>query len=306
MKEHTIIFVPHARAKFRKWRFTSLQAGAVLGTLAILSLGGLAATVLYLGSSFDEKQLEHIEQENEVLRQENQQFELAIREIEGQLKEFDGKVDKLAIVAGVSELTSTSDAGIGGSVSIETGGSLEAGRILAGPVDVDGGGARLDLLTSWTDRLGDDLGRLQDELEERQVWISRMPAKTPVKGLLTSGYGYRQDPFTKKRTWHGGIDIVAPRGKQVIAPGDGIVVKTGRLRGLGNAVYLSHGYGITTRYGHLLKIQVKEGQKVERNDVLGLVGNTGRSTGYHLHYEVHVDGKTVNPLGYLLDRRGRR
>lgn len=297
MKEHTIIFVPHARAKFRKWRFTSLQAGLVLGSLAFLTLSGITAGILYLRSSFDRDQLTAIQEENQELRQVNEEFEKTIREIEGHLADFDGKVEQLAIVAGISELTSTSDAGIGGPISIE------AGRILASePAEGSEDNSHLSLLESWTDQLGQNLGALQDEFAKREVWISKTPAVTPVKGLLTSAFGYRKDPFTKKRTFHGGIDIVAPRGREVTAPGDGIVIKSGRSQGLGNAVYLSHGYGLTTRYGHLMKITVEEGQKVKRGDVIGLVGNTGRSTGYHLHYEVRLHGRTTNPLGYIHDQ----
>jgi murein DD-endopeptidase MepM/ murein hydrolase activator NlpD len=88
----------------------------------------------------------------------------------------------------------------------------------------------------------------------------------------------------------------------VRAPGDGIVVRTGRLGGLGNAVVLSHGFGITTRYGHLGQIDVAPGQRVARGDALGAVGRSGRATGYHLHYEVRVDSQPADPLGYMLDR----
>ena len=299
MKEHTIIFVPHARAKFRKWRFTTLQAGLAIGSLAILTLGGVTATFLYLDTSFDRTQLTEIQEENAELRRVNQEFEQTVREIEGQLTEFDDKVEKLAIVAGISELSATSDAGIGGPLSVE------AGRIVAdsgsiGTAD-DAERGDLGLLETWADRLGQDLASLWNEFTERDLRISKKPAISPVKGLLTSSFGYRSDPFTKKRTFHGGIDIVAPRGKEGRATGDGIVIKTGRAHGLGSAVYVSHGYGITTRYGHLLKVIVKEGDRVKRGDPVGTVGNTGRSTGYHLHYEVRVDGRPVNPLGYILD-----
>ena len=175
------------------------------------------------------------------------------------------------------------------------------------PAKVEGASTEplLGSLESWADKLGQNLSALQSEFTERELLISRKPAISPVKGLLTSGFGYRSDPFTKKRTFHGGIDIVAPRGKEVKSTGDGIVIKTGRLQGLGLAVYVSHGYGITTRYGHLLKIVAKEGDRIKRGDVIGLVGNTGRSTGYHLHYEVRVDGRPVNPLGYILDSTSR-
>ena len=88
------------------------------------------------------------------------------------------------------------------------------------------------------------------------------------------------------------------------ASADGIVMRAGMIGGLGNAIYLAHGYGVTTRYGHMSKVEVRPGQRVKRGDIIGRVGNTGRSTGYHLHYEVRQDGQPVNPLVYILDNGG--
>ena len=131
---------------------------------------------------------------------------------------------------------------------------------------------------------------------------SSIPAITPAKGLLTSGFGHRNDPFTGKRAFHPGIDIIAPLGQEIHATGDGIVTQAGWNQGLGKAVTLSHGFDIVTRYGHMSKIVVEAGQKVQRGDVIGYIGSTGRSTGVHLHYEVRVDGKAQNPLAYMLDK----
>ena len=113
---------------------------------------------------------------------------------------------------------------------------------------------------------------------------------------------------TGRRTWHGRLDLSDGRklsGElEALATGDGLVTKAGRSSGLGNVVYISHSLGIVTRYGHMSKINVKPGQRVRRGDVIGHVGSSGRSTGNHVHYEVHVDGKSVNPLGYILDGTG--
>ena len=98
------------------------------------------------------------------------------------------------------------------------------------------------------------------------------------------------------------IDIAAPPGKPVLATADGVVTQASDIGdGLGRAVSISHGFGMSTRYGHMSKVNVKQGQKVKRGDVVGFVGSTGRSTGYHLHYEVLQDGKQVDPLAFILD-----
>ncbi len=129
-----------------------------------------------------------------------------------------------------------------------------------------------------------------------------MPTVTPTGGLFTSGFGVRRDPVNGRPAFHAGLDIAAPPGRAVNATADGVVVLAGPHGDLGNAVMISHGFGLTTRYGHLSATAVQAGQRVHRGDVLGYVGNTGHSTGYHLHYEVVKDGQAVNPLGYILDR----
>lgn len=175
-------------------------------------------------------------------------------------------------------------------VELSTGAEL-VGGVTEDLVDLE---ARLQLM-------GRGMDILQRKFDEHRLLISATPAITPVKGLLTSGFGYRTDLFTGRRAFHGGVDIVAPRGRDIHATGDGIVTKAGRTAGLGNVVYISHGFGFVTLYGHMSRILVEAGQRIQRGEVVGLVGSTGRSTGNHVHYEVHIDGKSVNPLGYILD-----
>lgn len=278
--QHTIIFVPHARAKFRKWRFTSLQAALLCGSIVLLSMAGIVATYLLLDSSFDRQQLEQISEENRALRQVNQNFESSVDELEQQLADYQDRIHKLAIVAGLAELSPNAEAGIGGS---------------------DPGSDEFDALHGRLEEIGHGMSLLQEQFERQAVQISSTPAIRPVEGILTSGFGYRTDPFTKRRAFHRGLDFIAPPGQDVVATADGVVTLAGRAQGLGVAVYLSHGFGVSSRYGHLSRLAVKAGDRVKRGDVIGYVGNTGRSTGYHLHYEVHLDGKAANPLGYILD-----
>lgn len=127
-----------------------------------------------------------------------------------------------------------------------------------------------------------------------------MPSIWPVAGAIRGGFGIRHNPFGGRGSeFHKGQDISAPYGSQVIATADGVVVLSGWLRGYGQVVYVDHGNGISTRYGHLSRIDVTLGQTIKRGDHLGLVGSTGRSTGPHLHYEVRIDGQATNPIPYL-------
>jgi murein DD-endopeptidase MepM/ murein hydrolase activator NlpD len=129
---------------------------------------------------------------------------------------------------------------------------------------------------------------------------SDIPSIWPVMGTLRSGVGMRNNPFGGSSTeYHKGQDISAPMGTPVMATATGTVTIARWLRGYGWAVYIDHGNGITTRYGHLSRIDVVEGQTIKRGEQLGLVGSTGRSTGPHLHYEVRINGQPVSPLLYL-------
>lgn len=137
--------------------------------------------------------------------------------------------------------------------------------------------------------------------ESQRSLLASTPTIWPVKGWITSSFGQRISPFTGMLQMHEGLDIAARIGTPVKASADGVVIYSGWKSDFGKLVTVDHGYGYRTRYGHLSKIYVKNGQRVKRGETLGAVGNTGRSTGPHLHYEVKVRGLPVNPKTYLLD-----
>jgi len=133
--------------------------------------------------------------------------------------------------------------------------------------------------------------------------LSAIPAIQPVKNEdlkhMASGFGYRTDPFTKARKMHEGMDFTAKTGTPIYATGDGIVKNADNsLSGYGNHIEINHGFGYLTLYAHLSSYKVRPGQRVKRGDIIGLVGSTGRSQAPHLHYEVHKDGKVVNPINF--------
>lgn len=171
---------------------------------------------------------------------------------------------------------------------------------------------RQDLLAkrmhSLADQIAEDLSmeelRQQDILfllRENREFMVMTPSIWPAEGHLTSTFGYRVSPFTGKAILHAGLDIANRSGTPVIAPARGTVTFVGRQGGYGNCIIIDHGNAITTRYAHLASQAVTEGQVVERGDLVGAIGNTGRSTGPHLHYEVRVGGVPVNPMRYILN-----
>lgn len=145
------------------------------------------------------------------------------------------------------------------------------------------------------------LQELSQAAEQKSSRWAATPSIWPVKGWVTSGFGPRVSPFTEKPAWHDGLDIGAAANAPVQAPAQGRVTSVGFDPKLGNVVKLDHGFGIETLYGHLAKSLVKEGQRVKRGDVVGLVGSSGLATGPHLHYMVKVNGQTFDPTKYILD-----
>jgi len=146
-----------------------------------------------------------------------------------------------------------------------------------------------------------DKAELHKFLESQKMLLASTPSIWPVKGWMSSRFGSRMSPFTGKKEFHKGIDIATRIGAPVVAPADGIVSVNRWNRGYGNMLMIKHGHGIITRYAHLQKALVKKGQHVKRGETIALVGNSGRSTGPHLHYEVHLNKVRVNPLQYILN-----
>jgi murein DD-endopeptidase MepM/ murein hydrolase activator NlpD len=142
---------------------------------------------------------------------------------------------------------------------------------------------------------------LYKDLETQRNLLSSTPSIRPSKGWISSGFGHRKSPFTGLREFHKGLDIANRKGSPIIATADGIVTFVGKKGFLGRVIKVDHGHGIVTRYGHLKKILKKRGEVVKRGETIALMGNTGRSTGPHLHYEVFLNGIPVNPNKYILN-----
>lgn len=281
LKHHTIIFVPHARARFRKLRVSNRQLAAAVGLFVAVLAGSVFTTWTFFTNQIDRAQLERVRDENDQLRKVNHEFEQSVRQLEQELADFESRSRQLAIVAGLEQDDGDEVPGVGGEELPAT--------------------STLPSLEQRTDLLVDELAEVEAGLRAQERWTAAAPTIAPVKGVLTSGFGVRTDPFTGRRASHPAIDISTQPGQPIRATGGGIVLEAGRDGGLGNAVTISHGYGLITRYGHMKSVAVAPGQRLHRGDVIGTVGSTGRSTGYHLHYQVFEEGRAVDPLAYILD-----
>ncbi|MEP6262907.1 MAG: M23 family metallopeptidase [Gillisia sp.] len=162
---------------------------------------------------------------------------------------------------------------------------------------------RMDILTKQIVVQSRSLDEIADLAKAKEKLLSAIPAIQPVRNenlkRIASGFGWRNDPFTKVKKFHYGMDFTAPRGTPVYATGDGRIERAdNRATGYGNHIRLNHGYGYTSLYAHLYKYNVRVGQRVKRGDVIGFVGSTGRSEAPHLHYEIYKDGERINPINF--------
>jgi murein DD-endopeptidase MepM/ murein hydrolase activator NlpD len=162
---------------------------------------------------------------------------------------------------------------------------------------------RLDVLSKQTVVQSRSLDEIERLAANKAELIEAIPSIQPIKNQdlmrMASGYGYRTDPFTKKRRFHYGMDFSARRGTPIYATGNGVVKRAdNRSSGYGKHIRIDHGFGYVSLYAHLSKYNVRRGQRVKRGDIIGYVGNTGRSVGPHLHYEIFKDKKKINPLNF--------
>jgi murein DD-endopeptidase MepM/ murein hydrolase activator NlpD len=189
--------------------------------------------------------------------------------------------------AGSSEMAN----GVGGAVA-----TAPAGDVARGPAE------ELHLLATTVAEEGPRLQDLEHVIDRTGRMMSALPLRWPVRGPVNSEFGRRRSPWSGKSEQHDGIDIGTPPGTAVACPAAGTVVAAGAGGDFGRHVMLDHGNSVRSIYGHLKSLDVKAGQRVEKGQRVGLVGSTGRSTGPHLHYEVRVDGKPVDPRAFLWER----
>ncbi len=180
------------------------------------------------------------------------------------------------------------------------GGPAELELTKAASMDVHDFVASIDILSKQLENRTQQLGLLETMMMNRDLQDEVVPAGRPINsGWLSSYFGIRTDPFTGHKAHHGGVDFAGKLGSDIVSVASGVVTWANRRYGYGNLVEINHGNGYVTRYGHCEEILVSEGDTVKKGDVLALMGSTGRSTGPHVHFEVRLNGKTVDPIKFI-------
>jgi murein DD-endopeptidase MepM/ murein hydrolase activator NlpD len=222
-----------------------------------------------------------------------------LKSLNAQASKVKSFAENLRIMAGFKlDAKHAQPPGLGGPVPQEKD-SLLLTEDIEDIVIVEAFGKAENLIVKKFSTTQKDLKLLWEYFEGKNSVIEGTPELQPVPGSILSGFGYRIGPFTGKEEFHQGVDIPAPIGTKIRAPADGVVIFVGRMGGYGKLIVIDHGNSYKTVYGHLHEFDVEVGDRVRKGDYIGEVGNTGRSTGSHLHYEVRLNDVAVNPVNYF-------
>src|SRR2546430_932432 len=271
----TIIFVPHARAKFRKLKVSHRLFFSLISVVTSSLCLSTFFSIQYFTSLSQTHELSKLRRENRELQSANEQFSKSVESLRTQLHTVEDRTRKLAIIAGITTLDETSQGGVGGVRNDDMSGN---------PYRDD-----VDKMSFRSNRLQRDLSVLEQKFVAQSQLLSCTPSIAPVRGILTDGFGGRSDPFTGEQGTHNAVDISSAVGQAVRAPADGIVVKAEWANGYGNVIYLSHGYGYSTRDGHLASFVARPGRHVKRAARIAHVGSTRPPTRPHPHYDGRLD-----------------
>lgn len=287
-KRYTILVIPEGSHQVRRYSLRSKVFKAVLAASVLLVLGISGLIADYVMTNLDRNELERLQVENLSQREELHRLAVRLEDLRQEMVVLAQNDAKVRVMAKLSAPKADAMAGIGGPAR-EGDVNREFSEIQQ----------RIDEVRRQIDLRRESQEEIQGILNDQRSLLAAMPAGWPVKGWLTSNFGMRRDPFNGRRKMHEGYDIAARTGTPVIATADGIVSSIRTEAGYGKMVTIDHGYGYRTIYSHNSKHYVKVGQRVRRGDRVAAVGNTGRSTGSHVHYEIRLNGVPVNPKKYL-------
>jgi murein DD-endopeptidase MepM/ murein hydrolase activator NlpD len=302
-KRYTILIADRDTGVVRRFTFPVRPAGVAAAVVLLTPI------LIGLGAAWKGRaDVAALYESHEVLELENTNYRAATDALAGQIASLQTAIETLgersaldpALARAMERLPNpVKSRAMGGAPSNSPLAQQSAARALAAlatPEDTFG------LLRSVLEGLQSRLSLVALNVDRRNALAAATPSMWPSYGWLTSRMGTRRDPMTGSADYHSGVDIAGQRGQAVYATADGTVRSVGYQGAYGNLIVIDHGFGLETRYGHLLKTSVAPGSKVQRGDIIGQVGSTGRSTGYHLHYEVLANGRLLNPLQLLTQR----
>lgn len=303
---YTIVVFPGNTENPKKIRVSKLLVKATLYTFLTIFIG-IAGSSAYFSKQYyqllqDKSELTELRRDGKIQKVQVEKFSQQVKNFEAEMARLERFEKKLRVITALENSPKAMEKswGVGGPYGLTS-------HSFSNSLEKEA--------QTMVERLSEDLGHLTNQakiqvisfqeldefLKNQKSLLSATPSIWPARGWVTSGFGFRKSPFTGSREKHDGWDIAARTGSPVLASADGVVIVAGRDYGYGNLVEIDHGYGLVTRYGHNAKYTVKAGDRVKRGQVISYVGNTGRSTGPHLHYEVVLNGVSVDPQNFILE-----
>jgi murein DD-endopeptidase MepM/ murein hydrolase activator NlpD len=302
-RRYTVVIADRSSGVMR--HLTVNLRSTVLGCLAVLAL----PVLMGLGAKWSaQAEMDQLKASNTLLQVENGSYRAATGELTTQIQSLETVINDLGARAqldpeqarAMQKLPAVVKARASGGASATNSAIAEiAAAAMSSPENTFG--ALRDLLRGLESRLL----YVRRDVERREALAGATPSIWPAHGWLTGTFGGRSDPFSGEPAFHQGLDISTDKGQPVYATADGTVESAAYTGEYGNLIVIKHGFGLTTRYGHLSAFSVKAGQPVQRGAVIGRVGATGRATGSHVHYEILANGQLINPLRLLTQPANR-
>ena len=304
-KNYSIIIVSDATSANREFSISSkLIRNSVLGFAILMLFCGLMIFD-YLTINLDKQKMKRLERETQENQKKMEELATTIESLNKSIKNMEIIKDRIMVAAGLTSPMSLREVGSGGpaneafgneaATSIQSpGGFKDAAKLKSAVVSPSD-------LTQNAQKIEDTLKSVFSVVDQHRLRLASTPSIWPTHGYISAAFSRRINPFTGRLEFHSAMDIATQLGNKVIATADGTILVAETRENYGRMIIIDHGFGWSTRYGHLASFNVREGQRVKRGDIIGFVGSTGRSTGPHLHYEVRFFDKNVNPWDYILD-----
>lgn len=289
----SIVIVPNWKTSFRTINIPQKAVRLMIGASISFLILFVFFLLDYFSMTLTKARYRELLKETALQKETIATYESTISQMKETISNFEEYARKINVLAGLQSAESLKgEPGLGGGEKVDLNMSPQK-------INVEPGA--LQAIKQRADAVEKNLNYMLHFFESQTAVLATTPTIWPTVGWVSSSFGPRIDPFTGRNSFHAGLDIATNLNNPVVATADGVVVQVGFDKYKGNYVSISHGNGFSTEYWHLNKYAVRSGQKISRGQIIGYVGKTGKALGPHLHYEVHLNGKPINPIHYIIE-----
>lgn len=290
----SIVIVPNWKTNFRTITIPQKAVRLIIGAAVAFVVFFVFFLLDYFSMTVTKAKYKELVKETAAQKELIANYETTIAQMKETISNFENYARKINILAGIqSPENIKGEPGLGGGEKIDLSVNSKQNRELSP--------GAIQAIKQRAESVEKNLSYMLHFFENQSTTLATTPTIWPTVGWVSSSFGPRIDPFTGQNAFHSGLDIATNLNNPVVATANGVVVSVGFDKYKGNYVSISHGNGFSTEYWHLQKYVVRPGQKVERGQLIGYVGKTGKALGPHLHYEVHLNGKPINPIDYIIE-----